>query len=191
LMKKKIDLVFQFANAAGGIFSALGDLSSAENAAELQRLEDQGASEEELAQRKKEIAREEAIRGKKIALFEVVINTASAIVAAMPNLALMALAAITGGIQAATIHAQPVPTAQTGTGSIPITVPESNNRGDNVAVMAGAGEQVSVSPRGQGAQPIHLTVEIDKQVIYDLVTDGNESGEIRITADNIQGGLSA
>ncbi len=51
----------------------------------------------------------QATSDKALALFQAVINTASGIAKAIPNPALIALAAITGGIQIATIAAQPIP----------------------------------------------------------------------------------
>ncbi|MCK4818530.1 hypothetical protein KA005_22360, partial [bacterium] len=78
--------------------------------------------------------------------------------------------------------------AQTGTAS-PIIVPDTG-RHDNVAVMAGAGEQVSVTPRGEATNGVNIKVEIDKQVIFDIANQGIESGDIRITTDNIQGGIA-
>lgn len=82
----------------------------------------------------------------------------------------------------------PIPSAQTG-GSF--QVPETNRgRGDNIGVMAGAGETINVSPRGEGGRAQNISVSIDKQVIFDVVNEGNETGDIRITADNIQQGAS-
>ena len=50
----------QYSEAAIGFLSALNSFATATAAAELQRLEESGASEEELAAKKKQIAIEEA-----------------------------------------------------------------------------------------------------------------------------------
>ncbi len=81
---------------------------------------------------------------------------------------------------------------QTGTGSQPFTVPEStsSSRADNQRIAVSPGEQVSVTPRGESGINQSIFVQIDQQVLFDIINPGIESGEIRITADNIQGGIA-
>ena len=111
------------------------------------------------------------------------------------NIAAASAQAAAGAIQLAAIHeSRPQkPTAQTGTGPMGITIPETNSgRADSVAVMASPGETVNVSPRGQsGMGTMNIRVELDRQVLISVMNRAIESGEIRITTRNIQGGVAA
>ena len=192
-LEELIALRFQYASAALGAFQAIDQFASAVSAAELQRMEEQGATEEELAAKKKQIARDEAKRQKALGLFQVGVDTASAIVGFLANpggiagIALSVAAGVTGAIQAAAIAATPLPTAQTGTMS-PITIPDTGRGNDSVAVMAAPGEQVSVTPRGENGMAQVINVYLERAVLFSYINQGIRSGEIRITAKNIQGG---
>ena len=59
-------------------------------------------------------------------------------------------------------------------------------RADNTSVSVSPGENVSVTPRGEGGNSQNIIVQIDRDVIFDIMNDGVESGDIRITTDNIQ-----
>ena len=109
----------------------------------------------------------------------------------VPGLVLSGLAATAGALQLATIAATPIPSAQTGTGAGGITIPDSgrSSRADQVGVMASPGETVNVSPRGERPSQ-NIQVQIDRRVIFDVVNEGIESQDIRISADNIQGGIA-
>ena len=72
----------------------------------------------------------------------------------------------------------------------PVTIPDTGRGNDNVAVMAAPGEQVSVSPRGQGEMMQMINVYLQHQVLFSAINEGIRSGEIRITAKNIQGGAA-
>ena len=136
-------------------------------------------------------------------LINIAISTAEAIIKAYATLGPIggtAAAALIGGLgakQASLVASQdppPPPTAQTGTLPSGITIPETaSSRTDNVAVTAGAGETVNVTPRGGNAgREMRLIVEIQGQAIIDeIINPGIESGDIRITTDNIQGGVQA
>lgn len=109
------------------------------------------------------------------------------------GLALAGVAGVASGIQLAAINAarpQP-PTAQTGTGPSGIVVPETGGRADSVAVMASPGERVMVEPRGGGMGTMNIRVDIDRQTLINITNRAIESGEIRITTRNIQGGVAA
>ena len=137
---KKIDLIFTYAGLVTGILSSLRDLQAANNQAELDELqssldtklanaEAEGASDEELtalkeanakefAKKKKQFAIEEAKRNKALAILNIAINTASAIVAALvsipPNVPLSIAVGVAGAIQAGIAAAQPIPSFATG-----------------------------------------------------------------------------
>lgn len=110
------------------------------------------------------------------------------------GLAMAGVATAATGIQLAAIRqAKPqAPTAETGTGPVGITVPESSgSRADSVAVMASPGERIQVEPRGgNGMGVMNIRVEIDRQTLISITNRAIESGEIRITTDNIQGGAA-
>jgi hypothetical protein len=178
-----------------GIFSAVAQLRDAQAEAELQRMEENGATEEELAQRKKELAREEAIRSRQLALFQVAIDTASAIIGFLANpggwagVGLAATAAVTGAVQAAAIKAQPIPSAESG-GRFTVPDNPANSRGDSQVMRVNPGEEVDVTPRGESGTIQNISVALDGSVLITYINRKIESGEIRITTDNIQGGIA-
>jgi len=92
--------------------------------------------------------------------------------------------------QMSNIPLPPAPTAQTGTPMGGFTVPEvmGSQRADNVGLRVSPGEQVTVTPRGESqARPQNIFVQIDKKTIFDIINEGIETRDIRITSDNIQG----
>ncbi len=82
----------------------------------------------------------------------------------------------------------PKPSAQTGTPMGGFMVPETSGstKADNVGLNVSPGEEVTVRPRGESGSGQNIIVQIDRDVIFDIVTDGLDSGDIVITADNIQ-----
>jgi len=88
----------------------------------------------------------------------------------------------------------PIPTAQTGTPLEGLTVPDSgrSSRADNIGVRVSPGETVSVTPRGEtGGNTITANFILNDEVLASAVNRLIESQDIRITNDNIQGGISA
>lgn len=79
--------------------------------------------EEETARKQREIKRKQAIQDKAQALFNIAINTAQAIIAALatvpPNPILAASAAVTGAVQAGIVASRPIPEFYKGTESSP------------------------------------------------------------------------
>jgi hypothetical protein len=139
-LKKKFEVISKYANAGMGILNGMneyqkqieaGQLSDAEekNSEKVKLLDDQlkrgtisqkehdkqvAKSAEELDKKKKQIAHDQAVREKELNVFKTIINTAAAVVAALPNVALSILAGVTGAIELATILATPVPKAAKG-----------------------------------------------------------------------------
>lgn len=153
--KKKFEAIKQYADSVSGILSGANELSKQIEAGQLQDAEDANskkiadlderlkkgsisqkehdkqvaASAAELDKKKAKIARDQAIRDKELSLFSAIVNTASAIVEALPNIPLSILAGVTGAIEIGTILATPLPKASKGmllkgkshaTGGIPI-----------------------------------------------------------------------
>lgn len=70
--------------------------------------------ERQYEERRRQIARRKAESEKKLAIFNAVIDTAQAVVAALPNYALAALVGVIGAAQIALISSQPIPAYATG-----------------------------------------------------------------------------
>ena len=169
--KRKIELAFEYSNAAIGFLRALDSFSSATSDAELQRLKESGASEEELEAKKKEIAIEQAKRKKALGLLSVGINTASAIIGFLADpggihgTILSIIAGATGAIQAGAIAATPIPSFANGG-----IVPGTSYSGDNVAANVNSSEMIlnksqqaklfdMANGGGGGNQPVYLIVD--------------------------------
>ncbi|MGD8501178.1 MAG: hypothetical protein PVJ86_11055 [Phycisphaerales bacterium] len=141
--------------------------------------------------------REAAIASKALASAQAAINSYLAFtqVLADPTLptvlkVISAAGILASGIaQQAQIIGTPIPSAQTG-GSFEI--PETtSSRADNVGVMASPGERVDITPRGEeGGRSLQVEVVLSDEVLFSAVTRGIESGRVRITQDNIQGGIA-
>ena len=140
------------------------------------------------------------IASKSLAAAEAAINTGLAFTKTLadggpfPLNAINAAAILATGIKTQIdIANTPIPSAQTGTGLGGFTIPDTpSTRTDNVGIVAGPGETVNVTPRGESARgQQRIVVEIGREAIIDVVNDGIDSGDVRITTDNIQGGLSA
>ena len=65
--------------------------------------------DDKLANKKKEIQKKQAKADKRAAMFQAIVNTASAVVAALPNLPLSILAGVLGATQIAAIASTPIP----------------------------------------------------------------------------------
>ncbi len=152
LFKQRIANAEALASQTLSFLSAISDFRSASDAAELQRLEDQGASQEELDAKKRQIAHNEAIRKKKLGLLSVGVDTAAAIIRMLADpggiagVILSAFAAATGAVQAAAINAVPIPSLATGGRFVTDgpTMIGNNLVGDN----ASGQERVTVEPLG-------------------------------------------
>lgn len=140
----RADIVDQLSDT----FSAFLEFRQTLIDAEIASLEAQGASEEEIAERKAELAREQAKREKALGIFNAIVNTASGVAKALSsapppyNFVLAALVAAAGAAQIGTIVAQPLPAAQTGGSFI---VPPGNNA-DGGLLRVNSGERVDVTP---------------------------------------------
>jgi hypothetical protein len=74
-----------------------------------------------------------------------------------------------------------IPSAETGGRFI---VPNSSGS-DNSLMRVNSGEEINVTPRGMaGNNSQNITVQLDKQVLFDVVNNGIRSGEVLISAAN-------
>lgn len=135
--------------------------------------------EEDFAEKKKRIQREEAKRQKDLAIFQAIIDTASAIIRAMPNIALMALAGATGALQLATIQAQPLPSFDTGSIRVDKDQVAKVHKGEMI-LPAGLSDEarkegITIAPAG--GKDIHLQVYLDSRPLVDATVKGINSGQ--------------
>jgi hypothetical protein len=148
----KIQQTRTYADAALGVFGAIDNYKRIAENEELSRLEEGSA-------RRQEILLEQAKRAKKIALAMATIDMFSAIAKANPNVPLMVMAGIQGGIQIASIAASPIPTAAKGIKRIP--GPSHSQGGLNVV-------------DNQTGQPV-LNVEGNESIIPKATTSANSA----------------
>jgi hypothetical protein len=82
------------------------------------------------------------------------------------------------------IASTPIPSAQTGG---QFTVPDTPaTRNDRAAVMASAGETVTVSPRGESSgKDMYVNIELADGVLFRAVQRGIDTGKINISSRNI------
>jgi hypothetical protein len=121
---------------------------------------------------------------KRKALFEVAVNTASAVTEALPNVALSILAGAIGLVQAATIAAQPIPQFAKGTDYSP----------EGLAMVGEKGRELIQTPKGEvflANNPALVNLERGSRVITNKRTeaylnDGNIVSELRQTRKAIQ-----
>lgn len=99
--------------------SKIFEFTIANTNAELSALEEKNKkgiiSEQEFNKKKAELELKKAKQERNKALFEIAINTASAVVEALPNVALAVIAGVIGALSAATVLAEPLPKYYTGT----------------------------------------------------------------------------
>ncbi len=134
---------------------------------------------EDYDEKKKAIQIEDARRQKALAIFQAIIDTASAIIKAMPNPYLMGLAGTMGALQLATIQAQPLPSFDVGSLRIEQDTQAMVHKGEMV-LPASLSEQarregISIGP--QGGQDIHVQVLLDSKPIIDTTVKGINSGQ--------------
>ncbi len=142
---------------------------------EIDNLEAQGASEEEIAQKRKELQRKAALDQRKFSIFAAVLDTSVAITKALASVpppaayALAAISAAKGATQIAAIKSQPIPKAQFG-GTF---VVPPGNEADSGLVRVNQGEKVSVTPVGESSQDNNRpqTLIIDGQTFEGYLVD--------------------
>ena len=116
---------------------------------------------------KRKLAHDEAIRNKIFALFDIVVNTAVAVSKLLTNPLLMFLAGLAGAAQGAVVLAQPIPALAEG--GI-ITEP--------TVLLAGEAGPEIVAPLD--SMPMHVTVQLGSNVLFDEITQGTRDRNILI-----------
>jgi len=173
----------EFASAAGGLLDAY--------------YEKKKSQYEEDTDEYKKIVYKQAKAARDLALFQVAIDTASAIIGflARPGgwagLALSALALITGGIQAAAIKRQPLPQMAEGgivmprPGGVPLITAEAHQP-EVIFPLDELNRFVSMIPDYSESitepQTIHLQVTMDSRPILDKIFPATRNGSVLIDA---------
>jgi hypothetical protein len=134
LLKQRADIIQQYANLATDTLKKANEIDlqgkleaiKREQLANEENLKQGNINEKQFFANKEELRRKEqkakveaAKRDRQIKIVETIINTASAVVAALPNVALSILAGVTGAIQLAVINAQKIPEFAKGTKNAP------------------------------------------------------------------------
>lgn len=143
-------------------------------------------------------SKEAAALQKALGIVSTIIATSSAMMKAYealagipyvgPGLGAAAAAAVgvAGAIQISKIANTNVPSAETGGR---FTVPDAvgATRSDNIGMNVNAGETVTVTPRGEeGAGMITVNNYLDREVIWSVIQDGLDAGEVQVNNDNIR-----
>lgn len=97
------------------------------------------ADKERLEKKQRELDKKKAIADKQKAIFDIIINTAIAVVKALPNVFLAAATGVLGAAQLATVLAQPIPKFAKGTNYSP----------EGLAYVGEQGQEMVVTPSGK------------------------------------------
>ena len=138
----------------------------------------------EFGDRRRELAREEAIRNKAIAVIDSIINTAVGVTKALSQarLGLAAAIGVLGGIQTALIMAQPIPKAAAGADFV-TRGPQLLQVGDNPGGIERVRVTPESSPNMRGAEDMfHFQFVFDGRMFADFVTQATKSRRILIDA---------
>jgi hypothetical protein len=189
-----VDASFGMLSNITSIWSSINKVQSNAHKSELQRMEEEGATEEELQEAKKQFAIEDLKRKKAQGTFQAIIDTASAVVGFLANpggfagVGLSAMAVGTGAAQIAAIQSEPLPSFNVGSIRIPDDTQAVVHRNEMIlpAPIAEQARQegVTIAPSGGNTSvPIHLVVELDGRVIGETTVRGINAGQYgRISA---------
>ena len=106
--------------------------------------------EDRFRDQQKEAAKEQARNQKTLTLFEIAVNTASAVVEALPNIPLSITVGALGALQAAVVAAQPIPEFARGV----------TNFSGGMAVVGEQGPEIVRLPRGSDVVPNRPSMQI-------------------------------
>jgi tape measure domain-containing protein len=144
----------------------------------------------ELDKKKKEEAKKAAIYNRALAIAQVPIDTARAVLKAVADfgpppsplgIAGIAAAGAVGAAQMAALMATPIPSAETGGR---FTVPETFTGVDSGLVRVNQGERLEVTPRGggSGGAPQRIVINIDGRTFIDFINDNLRGGAVYETS---------
>ena len=136
-----------------------------ERAQKLEELEEERRSketqlEEEMERKRTAAKREQARRDKQVALMQAIVNTASSIAEALPNLVLAGISAAMGAAQIATISAQPIPLATGGILDRPTFLAGEAGREAVIPLESYRGREIIKEVFRETNEPINLHVNL-------------------------------
>lgn len=138
--EKLRDTKIEIANQVSSFLGALSDRRVAKLEAEA---EAGIISEKKLAEEKAKIARRQAVLKKAQSIFNITVDTASAVVEALPNIPLAIAIGVLGLASAATVIAEPIPQFEKGTKSSPKGIAVVGENGPELMIHNG---HVGLSP---------------------------------------------
>lgn len=195
-------------NAFSGISSALAGFATAESAQKIAILDQQFEKEisgRQLTDKQKEKLQKDfdkkkakiefagAMRAWNLERAAAIAGGASAVISALQTkpffpagIAAAAVAATMAGIQIATVNkGKPTLSAETG-GNFIVPDNPGSGRVDSQSLRVNPGEEIQVNPRGESSgKQMVLNNFIDKQLIYSIVQNGVDDGEITFTNENL------
>jgi hypothetical protein len=160
--------------------------------ANIARTEAEKEAEEEKAAEIARLKRRQAILDKSIAIFNIALDTARAIIGFLANpggllgVGLSVAAGITGALQAGAIAAQPIPTFATG-GSFIVPPGFGGDSFPITTAMVQSGERVTVEPAGGFSQfesqnPMLVQLILDGRTLAQSTVDYVNGGQVRLEA---------
>lgn len=144
--------------------------------------------EKERAEQALNIKQKEAIANKAVALFDIAINTASAIVKSLPNVFLAATVGALGAAQAAVVSTRPIPKFAEGVQDY-VVPPGFPN--DSFPILVQSGESVTVKTPEQRASsqksvnvPVYFSAPGFKESLLGVIQVALKDGELVVDARN-------
>jgi len=221
LIRATFDLISSLTNSLSSIIGSsydkqLQDLSSFHNE-ELEKLEDyydaqiEAAGEnaeliaklreeyaekdeelrDEYAEKERQLQYDAAKREKALAIFDSIINTAAAVVKALPNIPLSIFAGLTGAAQTAAIAAQPLPALAEG-GVTPALlhpdeaiIPLHDTEAWSRIIGAIENARSTVNVQYPKAEPIYNVIQMDGSKLFEVITKGSRDRRLLIDAGAI------
>jgi uncharacterized protein YciU (UPF0263 family) len=182
------DYSMSIASSIASMWDNINSIRENNHEEELNRMKEEGASQEEIDERKKELAREDLKRKKAQGTFQAIIDTASAVIGFLANpggwagIGLSAMAGVVGATQIGAINSEPLPAFEVGSIRIPQTQEAVVHRNEMIlpAPIAEQARQegISIAPSGGGTgAPIHLVVNLNGKTIIEETVKGINSGQ--------------
>lgn len=183
-----VDYSMSIASSIASMWNNINRIRENNHEEELNRMKEEGASQEEIDERKKELAREDLKRKKAQGTFQAIIDTASAVIGFLANpggwagIGLSAMAGVVGATQIGAINSEPLPAFEVGSIRIPETQQAVVHRNEMIlpATIAEQARQegISIAPSGGGTSaPIHLVVNLNGKTIIEETVKGINSGQ--------------
>jgi hypothetical protein len=183
-----IDYAFDVGGSIASMWSSINKVQSNAHESELQRMEQEGATEEELQEAKKQFAIEDLKRKKAQGTFQAIIDTASAVIGFLANpggfagVGLSAMAVGTGAAQIAAIQSEPLPSFDVGSIRIPETTQAVVHK-DEMILTAPQAEQarregITIAPTKSGGNSVNLVIYLDGKEIARNTIDNLNSGSV-------------